>query len=54
MLLLLVSIRTFSKAKIGLPDLVQAQDSGKTKYSLQKKANPIKQKYVTRKCCSEF
>jgi hypothetical protein len=34
--------------------LVQAQDAGKTKYSLQKEADPIKQKYVTRNCCSEF
>jgi len=34
--------------------LVQAYDAVKTKYSLQKEANPIKQKYVTRNCCSVF
>jgi len=41
MLLLLVSAITLSKAKIGLHEYFNS----KTKYSLQKEANLIKQKY---------
>jgi len=51
MQLLVVSVSTASKGR--LTRLVQEYDARKTKYSLQKDANLIKQKYMTQETATQ-